>query len=120
MSVTVHPADPGDGARVVELAGDVDLYAAPELKRELMGLIDAGATRLVVDLTETTFIDSAALGLLAEALKRLQPIGGRIVLVCSDRTIRKAFEITWLDRVFAIAATRAEALLRLQPAGEPA
>jgi anti-sigma B factor antagonist len=94
----------------VTLEGDVDLYTAPELKSELHRLIDGGATRIVVDLTSATFIDSTTLGVLLGALKRFRPSGGELVLVCSDPNIRRIFEITLLDRVFAIFGTRESAI----------
>jgi anti-sigma B factor antagonist len=95
---------------VVGLHGDVDLYTAPELKSELHRLIEGSATRIVVDLTSATFIDSTTLGVLLGALKRFRPAGGELVLVCSDPNIRRIFEITLLDRVFAIFETRESAI----------
>jgi anti-sigma B factor antagonist len=101
-----------DAEFVIALSGDVDLYTAPDLKAELVRLTDQGATRIVVDLTPTTFIDSTTLGVLLGGLKRLRSVGGELVLVCIDRNIRKIFEITLLDRVFPIFETREEALAR--------
>jgi anti-sigma B factor antagonist len=90
----------------ITLNGDVDLYTAPELKSELHRLIEAGASRIVIDMTSATFIDSTTLGVLLGALKRFRPTGGELVLVCSDPNIRRVFEITLLDRVFPIFDTR--------------
>jgi anti-sigma B factor antagonist len=108
----------GDAA-LVALAGEVDLYTAPELKRELLQVIEAGAKTVIVDLTDTTFVDSTTLGVLLGGLKRLRANDGRIILVCSDRNIRKIFEITLLDRVFPIVETRDEALRMLDEPAEP-
>jgi anti-sigma B factor antagonist len=102
-----------DDAALVELAGEVDLYTAPELKRELLQVIENGARTVIVDLTETTFVDSTTLGVLLGGLKRLRASDGRIILVCSDRDIRKIFEITLLDRVFPIVETRDDAIRQL-------
>jgi anti-sigma B factor antagonist len=60
----------------------------------------------VVDLSEATFIDSTTLGVLLGTLKRLRTVGGEIALVCTDRNIRKIFEITLLDRVFPLFESR--------------
>jgi anti-sigma B factor antagonist len=95
---------------VISPAGEVDLYTAPELKQELLDAIESGATDVIVDLTRTTFIDSAALGVLVGAVRRLRERDGRLSIVCSERSIRKIFEITGLDRVLAIHASRQEAL----------
>jgi anti-sigma B factor antagonist len=102
-----------DGTYIVSLGGEVDLYTAPELKQELHRLVGAGATRLVIDMSETTFIDSTTLGVLLSVVKRVRPEGGTVVLVCPDRNVRRIFEITLLDRVFAIVDTLDEAFAEL-------
>jgi anti-sigma B factor antagonist len=113
MTFGVKSAAISDTACVIDLAGEVDLYTAPQLKQELLRVIDEGATFVIVDLTETTFIDSTTLGVLLGGVKRVRPLGGSVVLVCSDRNIRKIFEITLLDRVFTIVDTRDEAFAEL-------
>jgi anti-sigma B factor antagonist len=105
----------GQGDFLVALTGEVDLYTAPELKQELLRLVEAGAKRIIVDLTDTTFIDSTMLSVLLSTLKRLRPSGGQLGIVCSDRNIRKIFEITLLDRVFPIFESRDEAIDGLVP-----
>jgi anti-sigma B factor antagonist len=101
------------GTHVIELGGEVDLYTAPEFKERLLQLIEEGKTRIVVDLTKATFIDSTTLGVLVGGVKRLRPSGGSLALVCSDPNILKIFEITGLDRVFPIHSSRDEALSAL-------
>src|SRR3982751_4066693 len=91
-----------DGAYVISLAGEVDLYTAPEFKQQLLDVIGQGAKQVVVDFTDTTFIDSTTLGVLVGGVKRLRPNGGRLSLVCNDRNITKIFEITGLNKVFPI------------------
>jgi anti-sigma B factor antagonist len=103
----------GGADYIVSLGGEVDLYTAPELKQELHRLVSQGATRLVIDMSETTFIDSTTLGVLLSVVKRVRPEGGTVVLVCPDRNVRRIFEITLLDRVFAIVDTRDEAFAEL-------
>lgn len=95
---------------VIALGGEVDLYTAPEFKERMVALIEAGKKRIVVDLSNATFIDSTTLGVLVGGVKRLRPAGGSLSLVCTDPNISKIFEITGLDRVFPIYATRDEAL----------
>jgi len=96
--------------------GDADLHSAPELRERLERLDDEGVTALVVDLSEVIFIDSMALGLLLAAMKRVRSREGHLRLVVSRPEIRRIFEITLLDRVLAIDATREEALAQVGPA----
>ena len=107
------------GAHVVSLTGEVDLYTAPEFKQQLLDVIAQGAREVIVDFSGTTFIDSTTLGVLVGGVKRLRPNDGQLSLVCSDRNITKIFEITGLDRVFAIHATRDEAISKLDGVSQP-
>ena len=99
-----------DATHVIELGGEVDLYTAPEFKERMVELIESGKKQIVVDLSKATFIDSTTLGVLVGGVKRLRPTGGSLALVCTDENITKIFEITGLDRVFPIHASRADAL----------
>ena len=100
----------GGETGIVTLGGDVDLHTAPQLRERLSRAIDDGVSRLVVDLTDVTFIDSMTLGVLLGASKRLRPRGGQLRLVVAEASVRKIFEITLLDRVFQLHDSREAAL----------
>lgn len=102
-----------DGIFVIELSGEVDLYTAPEFKQRLLDAVAQDARHVVVDLTDTTFIDSTTLGVLVGGVRRLREREGDLSLVCGDRNITKIFEITGLNQVFSISPNRDEALARL-------
>jgi anti-sigma B factor antagonist len=119
MDFSVSAEQLEDDVYVISLAGEVDLYTAPEFKQKLLDVIAAGGRQVVVDLTDTTFIDSTTLGVLVGGVKRLRTNEGQLSLVCSDRNITKIFEITGLDRVFAIHGTREEAVAALGGVAEP-
>ncbi len=113
VDVTTVPG----GIAVVAVEGEADLHTAQELRAAINDAIDEGATSLVVDLSDATFIDSMTLGVLLGAVKRLRPVGGQVSVVCTDVNIRRIFEITLLDRVFALHRSRDMAL---ETAGRPA
>ena len=94
---------------MISVRGQADLHTASDLRGAISGAIDRGAVHLVVDLSEATFIDSMTLGVLLGAVKRLRPAGGTVSVVCDDPHIRRIFEITLLDRVFALHTDRDEA-----------
>lgn len=95
---------------VVSVRGEVDAYSAVVLRRELLGVIGSGARVVVVDLDATELIDSVTLGVLLGAVRRLQERRGELRIACPNPSIRRTFEITQLDHVLALYATRAEAL----------
>ena len=100
-----------DETHVIAVAGEIDLFTAPEFKQRMSQLIDAGRSRLVVDLSETSFIDSSSLGVLIGAHRRLKQRDGRLVVVCDNDAIVKTFKITGLDGVFTLVRSLDDAVL---------
>ena len=119
MNFDVKTDKVDDATYVISLTGEVDLYTAPEFKQQLLDVIGQGGKDVVVDFSNTTFIDSTTLGVLVGGVKRLRAQEGRLALVCSDRNITKIFEITGLDRVFTIYPTRDEALAKTGASSQP-
>ncbi len=117
MNFDIKTEQLGNDAYVIALSGEVDLYTAPEFKQQLLEVIGQGGKEVVVDLSDTTFIDSTTLGVLVGGVKRLRPKGGTLALVCTDQNITKIFEITGLDRVFPIHGSRDEALQAVASGG---
>jgi len=105
-----------DDRHVVAVRGEIDLFTAPELKQKLTDAIEGGKSRIVVDLSDTSFLDSTALGVLIGAVKRLRTREGALVIVNVDQNIAKTFEITGLDQIFTILPTRDEAVAALDAA----
>jgi len=103
-----------DDTYVISLAGEVDLYTAPEFKQQLLEVIGQGGKEVIVDFSGTTFIDSTTLGVLVGGVKRLRSSES---WPSFDRSITKIFEITGLDRVFTIYPTRDEAVAQVGAAG---
>ncbi|MCW3050443.1 MAG: hypothetical protein JWO74_4727 [Solirubrobacterales bacterium] len=99
-----------DQRHVVAVGGEIDLFTAPELKAAIGEALESGHTRIVVDLSATTFLDSTALGVLIGAVKRLRSRDGVLTIVNTDQNIAKTFEITGLDQIFTIRPTREEAV----------
>src|SRR3954451_16785344 len=81
---------------VVAVAGEIDLFTAPEFKQRVSAPIDEGRTHVVVDLTDTTFIASSSLGVLMGAHRRLRRVDGQLVIVCYRDAIEKPFRNTGL------------------------
>jgi anti-sigma B factor antagonist len=97
------------GHLVLEVAGEIDVYTAPQLRERLISLVDGGERHVVVDLGRVEFLDSTGLGVLVGALKRLRGAGGELFLVCGQERLLKIFRITGLDRVFTLYPTVAAA-----------
>ena len=99
-----------DGATILAVRGEVDVYTAPRLREKLVELVSQGKYRIIVNLEGVDFLDSTGLGVLVGGLKRLRSHDGDLTLVCTQPRILKVFEITGLTKVFAIHETVDEAV----------
>jgi anti-sigma B factor antagonist len=95
---------------VITVSGEIHVSTAPEFQRRLDTAISKGKTAVVLDLTETEFIDSTGLSVLLNGLRRVTRQRGRMALVCRNPTVLRLFEITRLDTTFDIHETREDAL----------
>ena len=91
-----------DRAGVLPLKGEIDLHVSPSVTASLSALIEKKPQRLVVDLSGVTYIDSAGLAALIEAMQKVEGYGGRFLLAGLQETVRSIFEISRLDQVFQI------------------
>jgi anti-sigma B factor antagonist len=87
---------------IVEIEGHFDAQGAPEMKAKLHDLIDEGNNKLVFELQEMEFIDSAGLGVLVSCLRRAAAKGGDVRLAEVPPFCRSIFELTRLTRVFDV------------------
>ena len=88
---------------VVPLAGEIDVSSAPRLRAELHGRIDVGTQNLVLDVSELAFIDSAGLGVIVGAARRLRDErSGSVVLRGVQPQLLRVLRLTRLDHVFEI------------------
>jgi anti-sigma B factor antagonist len=72
-----------EGATLIAISGELDLASVPELKAQFAAITDP-RTGVVVDMRETTFVDSSAIATLVELWKRTNTVQpGRISLVLS-------------------------------------
>jgi len=105
---------------LVTLVGEVDFAAAAWLRERLFALAASGRT-VVTDLDRVSFIDAAALGVMAGAAKRAARHGASLHAVCARRQTRRLFRLTGMDRVIPLAGTMAEVLqLAFGPEAETA
>ena len=105
----VASIDKRDGATVIALTGELDLYNAEDVRASLLECCADEPAVLVVDMEQVTFIDSTALGVLIEARSRLADRGG-FRLAAPGLETRRALEVSGLDRHFSVHDTVADAL----------
>ena len=110
-----------DGWLIVGISGDFDLDLAADVRKLVMPMLEAGDHRVIVDLSETSFMDSTALGLVMGMRERVKSYFGDLRVVATQPVVLRVFEITGLTGVVRIERSIDEALqptagTRSQPA----
>lgn len=103
---------PWGGRTVVTPRGEIDLVSQADLKRFINDLVVEGHVHIVLDLDQTTFMDSTGLGALISARRQTHTLQGSFVIVCNEPRLLRLFRIVSLDKVFAIHSS-------LDEIGEP-
>jgi anti-sigma B factor antagonist len=91
-----------ESAAVARLSGDLDIVTSDDVKRELVGLVDAGHTALALDLSDVGFVDSSGLGVLVAVHRHAEARGGRFVVRSTPPQVRRLFEITRLGDLLTV------------------
>jgi anti-sigma B factor antagonist len=89
-------------SNVLPLKGEIDLHVSPSVTASLNEMIIKKPERMVVDLSDVSYIDSAGLAALIEAMQKVEGYGGSFMLAGLQETVRSIFEISRLDQVFQI------------------
>jgi anti-anti-sigma factor len=100
-------------ALVAHLSGDVDLSNVTVLRTRLLGIVD-DVDALVVNLSDTGYVDSTGVRLLFELAERFNRSGQPVrAVVPADALVRRVVVLTKLDRVVELHETVDEALASL-------
>jgi anti-sigma B factor antagonist len=101
LRISIERVDP-DIARI-HLGGELDLSTSRQLETDLLSLISSGGcTKIVLDLSELTFLDSTGLRALWTTRQRAQDAGARMVLAAPSESVMRVLRITKLDKVFQV------------------
>lgn len=93
----VHTTDRGVG--VIRPQGRLNMVSAKELRLTVSELVAGGTHRVVVDLGDTTFIDSSGLGALVAGLKSARQAGGDLRIARPTQQVVTVLGLTNMDKV---------------------
>jgi anti-sigma B factor antagonist len=113
MHEQVRYEDGPDGVtRSLVPVGELDVGRAGEVRERIEQALAAGKRRVIVDLSETTYMETSALNALLEANARTRQFGATLfVVVPGESQVRMLFSITRLDKVLRVIDNPEEALL---------
>lgn len=95
---------------ICAIEGEIDINTSPLLRKTFDKIIKGNEKKVLVDFSGVSYIDSSGLATLIEMFQRLQKIGGKIRFSNMTEKVKNIFEITKIDKLFAIFSTRQDAL----------
>lgn len=86
------------------LTGDIDLFNAPDVKKELTALVQERPGSLCLDCAGLNYLDSTGLGMLVGVYKRMREVqpDAAMTLTGLKPHLLKIFILTGLDKLFAL------------------
>jgi len=103
-----------NGTAVVALEGRVDASNAGNVEQKLLGLIDGGERRLVLDLSALEYVSSAGLRVFLLAAKRISAAGGKLALAAVRDAVKEVLDMAGFSAIFQIVPTQKDALAAVQ------
>lgn len=101
--------DRNDDRLIVTVEGQLVVANRQEFKQAILDSLEQGARLVIVDFSHSPYIDSSGLGALVSLSRRLRDAGGDLRLVGLNEDLRSLFELTRLDQLFPLYATRDDA-----------
>ncbi|TGL45605.1 STAS domain-containing protein [Leptospira perdikensis] len=83
---------------VIQVSGEIDAKTAPELKVKLELSIENGATKIVLDFSDLTYISSAGIGVLNSIQKYLKDKSGEVVLVNLSKEVKDTMDLMYFTK----------------------
>jgi anti-sigma B factor antagonist len=102
--------DRRDDVLTVAVEGQLIVTNRQEFKQAILDEVELGARTIVIDFSQSGYIDSSGLGALVSLSKRVRDAGGDVRLTALNEDLRRLFELTRLDQLFPLYATQADAL----------
>ena len=99
-----------NGAMIMAVSGDIDMYSSPLLREELLALVNKKVSPVLIDFKEVSYIDSSGIATFVEGLKGVMAFGGKLKLISLPSGIAEIFNFSRLDKVFEIYGSVDEAI----------
>lgn len=100
-----------DGYTVCRPVGELDAYTVSSF-RDALGRL-ASSPKLLIDMSDVPFVDSAGLGALIGGIRRTREAGGEVAVCCNRPTLVRLLHTTGFDRIVTVADTIEDAAAAL-------
>jgi len=96
--------------KVLAFEGRLDTQTSPDAQQQLTRLIEAGETKILLNLEKLDYISSAGLRVLLVVAKQLKRTDGELRICSLNEVVKEVFDISGFDMILPISASESEAL----------
>jgi anti-anti-sigma factor len=96
--------------KVLAFEGKLDTQTSPDAQQQLTQLIEAGSTKILVNLEKLDYISSAGLRVLLVVAKKLKANAGELRICSLNAVVKEVFDISGFDMILPVSASESEAL----------
>lgn len=115
MNVDIRRAD---DVAIVDLSGKLAAGGGDRVLRDTLGsLLEQGWRKILLNLSEVTYMDSAGVGELVAGLRQARSVGAGLKLLNANERVHSTLYISRLLPVFEIYRAEGEAVSRFQDGG---
>lgn len=109
--MTVQEVQKGD-VTILKVKGRLDAVLSPELEKTICEYLQNGRVKMILDLSEVNYINSAGFRMLLSVKKQVKTSFGTLIVCGIQREVFEMMKICGFDHVLEISQTEEEALRR--------
>lgn len=91
-----------NGFEVVTVSGRLDTVESPKLEKTLIGILDSGKKRIVLDCDGVDYVSSSGLRVFLLLMKRVTQAEGRFYLANIKPDVREVIEVSGFSKLIGI------------------
>lgn len=97
---------------ILKIQGKLDSILSPEIEKKVCESLHSGHIKVLLDLREVTYVNSAGFRMLLSIKKQVKTLSGTLIVCNLQNELLEMMKICGLDHVLDIAPTEEEALRR--------
>ena len=94
-----------DGITIIDLEGRLDTNTAADAEKSLVAIVEAGASKLLLDFEKLDFVSSAGLRIILATAKKLKASGGQLQLCRLNEIVQEIFDISGFSTLLSVHKT---------------
>lgn len=103
---------------VLPLESDLDVRSVPAVRAQIEGLIDGGCRRIILNMTDTCYIDSCGMGMLFAEIRHMRRVGGLLSLIGVSPEVYRSLRILRLVDAMPVSCAGAHDAVPALDAGQ--